>query len=657
MANQKKQGKFQQKKTQKQTPAAKTSSDMNTTKSPGRTAVITAVSLCVFVGILACILFWFNLGFDISLPGKTFSPGVTIAGVDVGGLKKSEAVEAVSAAIGNSYETESMTVTVLDKELLITPADSGASFDVEGAVAAAFRTNTAGQDDLNVDIVPYLNLNADAIRNKIAEFGKDFPTEGIPTGSQILQETVDGQKLDVLEVTIGTVYYDFSEEAVYQAIRKAYNAHRFTADYTCNRMDAAAVDLDALYAQHCIEPVSAALDPETLEVSQSVVGYRFDLDQAKEALLNSNPGDVLKFPFMEIQPDMDTETLKSMLFRDELSSYEAYQSSSYNRATNLRLACEALNGIILLPGDEFSYNKALGERTAEKGYLGAASYLNGETVTTLGGGICQPSSALYMCTLYADLEIVERTCHSYPSSYVPLGMDATVSWGGPDFRFKNNTAFPIRIDAVADGGKVIIKLIGTETKDYYVKMEYEVLGVSYPKTIEEEVEPGSGHKDGEVKTTAYTGYTVQSYKLKYDRETDELISREKESYSVYSKRDKVVYRVKGEETKPTETTEPKPTETKPTKPKPTETKPTEPKPTETKPTEPKPTETEPTVPKPTETEPTVPKPTETEPTVPEPTEPEPTQTTPPETTTPPTTEPTSPPTEAAPSEESESSES
>lgn len=606
MANQKKQGKFQQKKTQKQTTAAKTSSDVNSTKSPGRTAVITAVSLCVFVGILACILFWFNLGFDISLPGKTFSPGVTIAGVDVGGLKKSEAVEAVSAAIGNSYETESMTVTVLDKQLLITPADSGASFDVEGAVAAAFRSGTAGQDDPQVDIIPYLNLNTEAIRSKIADFGKDFPTEGIPTGSQILQETVDGQEQDVLEVTVGTVYYDFSEEALYQAIRKAYNAHRFTADYTCNRMDAAAVDLDALYAEHCIDAVSAELDPETLEVSQSVVGYRFDLEQAKEALLNSQPGDVLKFPFLDIQPDMDTETLKSMLFRDELATYEAYQGSSSNRATNLRLACEALNGIILLPGDEFSYNQALGERTADKGYKGAASYLNGETVTTLGGGICQPSSALYMCTLYADLEIVERTCHSYPSSYVPLGMDATVSWGGPDFRFKNNTDFPIRIDAVADGGKVTIKLIGTETKDYYVKMEYEVLGVSYPETKEIEVEPGSGHKDGEVKTTAYTGYTVQSYKLKYDRDSDELISREKESYSAYSKRDKVVYRVKGAETKPTET-----------------------EPTQTTPPE---TTTPPA------TVPTTPPET----TVPPTTAP----TTPPETTTPPTTAPTTPPTEA-----------
>ena len=604
MANQKKQGKFQQKKTQKQTTAAKTSSDVNSTKSPGRTAVITAVSLCVFVGILACILFWFNLGFDISLPGKTFSPGVTIAGVDVGGLKKSEAVEAVSAAIGSSYETESMTVTVLDKQLLITPADSGASFDVEGAVAAAFRSGTAGQDDPQVDIIPYLNLNTEAIRSKIADFGKDFPTEGIPTGSQILQETVDGQEQDVLEVTVGTVYYDFSEEALYQAIRKAYNAHRFTADYTCNRMDAAAVDLDALYAEHCIDAVSAELDPETLEVSQSVVGYRFDLEQAKEALLNSQPGDVLKFPFLDIQPDMDTETLKSMLFRDELATYEAYQGSSSNRATNLRLACEALNGIILLPGDEFSYNQALGERTADKGYKGAASYLNGETVTTLGGGICQPSSALYMCTLYADLEIVERTCHSYPSSYVPLGMDATVSWGGPDFRFKNNTDFPIRIDAVADGGKVTIKLIGTETKDYYVKMEYEVLGVSYPETKEIEVEPGSGHKDGEVKTTAYTGYTVQSYKLKYDRDSDELISREKESYSAYSKRDKVVYRVKGAETKPTEPTQTTPPETT------------------------TPPATVPTTPPETTVPPTT------------------TPTTPPETTTPPTTAPTTPPTEA-----------
>ena len=114
-------------------------------------------------------------------------------------------------------------------------------------------------------------------------------------------------------------------------------------------------------------------------------------------------------------------------------------------------------------------------------------------------------------------------------------------------------------------------------------MEYEVLSTTKPKTVKEEVEPGSGHKDGEVKVTPYTGYKVQTYKCKYDKETKKLISRDKEAYSVYAKRDKVVYKIK--ETEPT--TEPTQAPTKPTEPT---TKPTE----ETKPEE----TTKPTAPKP-----------------------------------------------------------
>ena len=494
MAPKKKTGKFQNKSAKKAKPKSN--------GSPVRPVVITVCALCILVGVTACVLFMNKLGIEISLPGRTIPAGVTIAGVDVGGLKKSEAEEALIAAVGDSYSTNSMKVTVLDQELEISPSLSGASFDVESAVAEALRSGSGSQQ---MDIIPYLNLNTDSIRAKIAEFGTNFPTEGIPTSSQIIRETVDDEETDVLEITLGTVYYDFSADALLDAMMDAYNRHHFTADYTCNRTDADAVDLDALYAEHCTEAVDAVLDPETHEVTESVVGHRFDLDAAKEALANAAPGDVLKFPFMDVQPEMDTETLKSMLFRDTLSTYTAYQGSSYNRATNLRLACESLDGIILYPGDVFSYNEALGQRTAEKGYKPAGAYVNGETVDDIGGGICQPSSALYYCTLIADLEIVKRSCHYYPSSYVPLGMDATVSWGAPDFQFKNNTDYPIRIKAKADGGSVTITLIGTDTKDYYVKMEYEVLSVKYPGVKEIEVEPGSGHKDGEVKTTAYTG--------------------------------------------------------------------------------------------------------------------------------------------------------
>jgi len=576
--------------------------------SSARPVAITFAILCVCICIVASVFFLGKLGISITLPGRTISAGVTVAGVDVGGLKKNEAVEALSAAVGDSYAANTLVVTVLDKELAIAPAVSGAELDIEGAVREAFRYGTEGNPETKVDILPFITLSEEAIRNLIADFAVNFPTEGIETGSQIIKETVDGEECEVLEVTIGTVFYDFSADALYEAILEAYGNYRFQANYACNQISAASIDLDALYAEYCTEAVEAVLDPETHEVTQSSNGYRFDLEGAKEALANANPGDVLKFPFQDVLPAMDTETLQSMLFRDELGSCTAYQSSGSDRATNLRLACEAINGLILYPGDTFSYNGTLGERTPEKGYRPAAAYLNGKTIQSYGGGICQPSSALYYACLHADLEIVQRHCHTYPSSYVPFGMDATVDWNGPDYKFKNNTDFPIRIEAKADGGSVTVKLIGTDVKDYYVKMEYEILSVSYPKTIEKEVKPGSGHKDGEVETSAYTGYTVQSYKLKYDKETDELISREKEAYSVYSKRDKVVYRVKDDAKKEETTTptDPAPTEPTPTEPKPTEPKPTEPTPTEPKPTEPKPTEPEP---KPTEPKPTEPKPT------------------------------------------------
>ena len=151
-----------------------------------------------------------------------------------------------------------------------------------------------------------------------------------------------------------------------------------------------------------------------------------------------------------------------------------------------------------------------------------------------------------------------------------MGMDATVSWGGPHFTFKNSTNYPIRIEAKVEDGYVKVQLIGTDEKDYYVEMEYEVIGSEAPETIYREYEPGNaeGYKDGDVITSSYKGYTVRTYKLKYDKETKELISREEDRVSRYKKRDKVVAKV----TEPTEppTEAPEPTQPKPTEPKPTE---------------------------------------------------------------------------------------
>ena len=573
------------KKAPKKAPKKQSSKAPQTGTIAKSVIVFTVLALCV--SVVASVFFLGKLGFSFSLPSNTIAKGVKVAGVFVGEMTKNEAEEIVAATVGDSYTTTPMVVEVMDKQLQIDPSVSGAQLDVKAAVREAMGYGTQENPAKVVDIIPHLNLNTEAIRNIVTQFSSQFPTEGINGGYEIVKETVDGKDQAVLTITIGTEYYDYDPDALYDIIIKAYNGHKFETSYDCKKISSADIDLDGIYEETCTEAVNATWDSQTHEIVESQIGYQFDLEAAKAAVASAKPGDVLKFPYLEVLPEIDTDSIEEVLFRDTLGTYTAKSGSSYNRDTNLRLACEAISGLVIYPGEVFSYNEALGERTPEKGYKPANTYMGDQTVQSYGGGICQPSSSLYYCAMLADLEIVERRYHGFVSSYMPYGMDATVSWGGPDFKFRNNTNYPIRIDAEADGGTVIVTLVGTDEKDYYVEMEYEILSVTDYKTVEKEVEPGSGHRDGEVETSPYTGYTVQTYKCKYDKETDELISREKEAYSNYSKRDKVVYKIKDkvEETKPTE---PKPTEPAPTDPKPTEPVPetTEPAPTEPAPTEP-----------------------------------------------------------------------
>ena len=132
---------------------------------------------------------------------------------------------------------------------------------------------------------------------------------------------------------------------------------------------------------------------------------------------------------------------------------------------------------------------------------------------------------------------------------MPFGMDATVSWGGPEFKFRNSTDFPLRIEASSNRGSVTISLIGTDTKDYYVVMSYEVLSGDRYETVYQEMPADNeeGYKDGDVIVSGYNGFTVQTFKNKYSKETDELLSTEKEAKSIYKRRDRVICKIIQEE--------------------------------------------------------------------------------------------------------------
>ncbi len=489
---------------------------------------------------------------------------VSIAGTNVGGMTKEEAVAAVSKRFGETFDSTSMNIAVEPFSVSLSPETAGAELDVEAAVQEAYdygrigsfaerksQQLTAATMGYKVDISRYLSLDMNAIRNALVEFSKEF--DSVLTQSSVsvqgdspnLTAPVDEIIPQKLVITKGTSLYELDLEGLFSRVLKAYNDMQFSIKYGCTVTPPDTLDLQEIYNQYYIGPVDAVLDPDTFQITEELLGYEFDLQQAQETLQSLAEGETAEISFRLVQPANTYESLYNGLFKDVLSTFTAETNSQYGRDTNLRLACEAINGLILYPGDMFSYNPTLGERTPERGYMPAASYIGLQTVDTYGGGICQVSSCVYYCAVVADLEIVQRHNHTFNTGYVPVGTDSTVDWSGPNLRFRNNSDYPIRIDAYAEAGKTVITFMGTDNKDYYVKFENEILDTYHYETREVTYSSNNeyGYVDGQVIITPYTGYRANTYRAKYDKETDELISRDFEAYSFYNPRDEVVCRI------------------------------------------------------------------------------------------------------------------
>ncbi|MDR3210261.1 MAG: VanW family protein, partial [Oscillospiraceae bacterium] len=291
------------------------------------------------------------------------------------------------------------------------------------------------------------------------------------------------------------------------------------------------IDLVAIYNAIAVEPFSAAYDPETHEISESVVGVSFDMNAAQRAIDDAAYGEAVTIPLVFTEPETTKESLEALLFRDILSERTTNIAGTSNRLNNITLAAAACNGLVLNPGETFSFNESLGERTSAKGYKEAGAYAGGKTVQEIGGGICQVSSTLYYCVLYADLEVVTRSNHMFIVTYLPVGVDATVNWGSIDFKFKNDTEYPIRIETVVSGRSLAVKLVGTRFDKNYIKVESSTVSQSEFDTVEmedETVEPGTTKVD----TEGHPGYVVDTYKCYYDADGT-LLKREFITRSTY----------------------------------------------------------------------------------------------------------------------------
>ena len=303
------------------------------------------------------------------------------------------------------------------------------------------------------------------------------------------------------------------------------------------------------------QKVNASFDKESGTVVPGHAGVDFALSDLQAAYDKAAAGETVDVPNAAVEPpDVTTEQLEQVIFRDELSSYTTKVGGAPGRRANVKLTASRINGYIMNAGETMKYGPLVTPFTAANGYSPAPGYLQGKTVDMVGGGACQASSTLYAAALYANLEIVQRTNHGFASDYIGLGLDATVAEGGPEFELRNNTNYPIKVCAeyTTSGNKNYLKItiLGTKVDDTYVKIRADVLEtIPFTEEIVETDELAPGER--KVEQTAYTGYKVKTYRNVYSGD-GKLISSTFEANSNYKARNRIVYVGKSAVTAPTD---------------------------------------------------------------------------------------------------------
>ena len=520
------------------------------------TIVIVLLVILVILGILVAIAM-------AKVSDTKILTGVRVNGVDVGDMSKDEAVVALNEYAG-AVSNKEFVLNYDGSKLSFKGEDINAKIDIEEAVHEAYEFGKSG------DFITLFTRSIGSV------FGaKNYLETPIMINGDKIEELVDEiiggsgdmaidgkyeKKDDTLVVTKGhdgiSPRYDEVEEQIKAEMNNLTELSEVRVYADISR--ALEVDLDDLYKRVHVEKKNASYSKENGYVDAED-GVSFDLPVAKAEYDTLAEGESMTIKLVITKPEITLDNLNDVLFNDKLGTCTTYyNAANLNRSNNLQQAGKSINDFILKPGEEFSYNETLGERTVKNGYKEAHVYSGGEVVDGLGGGICQISSTLYNAVLLANLEVTSRTNHMFYPEYVKPSLDATVAWGSIDFKFKNNRETPIKIKASVSGGTAIVSIYGLKVEgEPIVEIEQKTLTTSYPKTIER---PDPTMLEG-TKVTSQTpvnGYTSEAYKILRDPNTKEQLSRTLISKDTYKATDKIV-KVGTKKVETTPVVEPEPT--------------------------------------------------------------------------------------------------
>ena len=439
--------------------------------------IISAILVVIVVSILAYTL---SVNKSVkSYEGKVY-PGVSVYGIELGGLTKEEAINALNEKLTTNIMDKLLVVTVGDKKVNLNYSDLGIAYDVAAISEEAINY---GKDKTKL-------TKYNMIKN-----GEEYNIEA--------KISYDEGKLKEFEEKVKST-----------------------------------VNIEPQDAQLKMSGGSKTITPE-------VVGYKINEEELHNKLVENINGDPneevdLVFELEESKAKVTTEDLEKIT--GIMSSYSSnYRNSGDGRVKNMQIAIETVNGTLLMPGEEFSYNELIGDTTPDKGYEKANTYVGNEIVPDYGGGICQVSTTLYRAVMRSNLRSTERRNHSLTVSYSEPGLDATVAYGFIDYKFKNTYDFPVYIEGYIGGGTVGFNIYGNP--ESLGGRTYELVNEiheTYKPEVEYIDDPTLEVGKEVVQSNGMPGYKASSYQVTY--ENGKEIDREFIATDVYLTTNTVIKR-------------------------------------------------------------------------------------------------------------------
>ena len=471
------------------------------------------------IPIALIILFLFLLTFLslLNIGNSKILHNIYINNISVSSLSQTDAKEKLNSEL-NTKLSKTIKLTFEDYSIDFLPAEIDFSYDTSSTIEKAYsigRTGNIFTNNLKILISLFKKTNLDVIysyneeklNNIINNISVDIPNLVIEPSYYISDDT--------LVVTKGTDGNELDKNKTKELLLSAITQNDTTLTLPINYTVSNSIDINKIHDEIFSEPQNASVtkNPYKISAEKNGVDFAISIDEAKELASNVDASEIC-IPLKYTKPEITISDLGEDIFGTKLGTATTiYDSTNINRSTNIDIACEKINRTILEPGETFSFNKVVGERTAKSGFKEALIYTGGEVDYGLGGGICQISSTLYNAVLKANLDIVERKNHSMTVSYLPVGQDASVSYGSVDFKFTNSRSYPIKIVATANTGVITISILGVlEEQEYVVTLETEILETTDYKTTYEYSSSIPVGKE-ELKQVGKNGYKCSTYKI------------------------------------------------------------------------------------------------------------------------------------------------